>query len=115
PPDIQTPGYASRQRIQAAAIGPLRLPVLQGIALLNVSLLIEDPDGFGDINQVGGSEAPGYQGGTHRAPTLDILCAMIIGETLPPPGRRSSTDPIASLKHCNSVPGVAQDMCGGQS
>src|SRR5579864_2279710 len=78
-PDIETPGHASSQGVQAAAIGPLRLPVLEGITLLNISLLIEDPDGFGDINQVGGSEAPGDQGGTHRAPTLDILCAMVIG------------------------------------
>lgn len=114
PPDTETPGHTSRQSVQAATIGPLRLPVLEGMILLNVSLLIEDPDGYRDINQVGGSEAPGDQGGAHCTPTLDVLCTMIIGEALPP-GYRLSTYPIASLKHHYGVSRVTQYACGGQS
>lgn len=115
PPDTETSGHTSRQSVQAAAIGPLRLPVLEGITLLDVSLLIEDPDGLRDINQVGGSEVPGDQGGAYCTPALDVLCAMIIGEALPPPGCRSSTYLIASLKHRYCMSGVTQGMCGGQS
>jgi hypothetical protein len=114
-PDIEILGHASRQRVQAAAIGPFRLLVLERITLLNVSLLIEDPDGFRDINQVGGSESPGDQGGAHCIPTLDVLCTMLIGESLLPPGCCSSTYPTASLKHCYGVSRVTQYMCGGQS
>lgn len=117
-PDIETPCHDSRQGIQASAIGPLRLHVLEGIALLNVPLPIEAPDGFRDSNQIGCSEASGDQSGAHRTvdrtPALDILCAMVIGETLLPPGCSSSTYPIASLKHRDNIACVTQYMCGGE-
>src|SRR5712692_5944673 len=115
PPNLETQGHASRQCVQTAAIGPLWLPVLEGIALLDMSLLIEDPDGFRDINQVSSWEALGDQGGTHYTRTLDVLCAMVIGEALPPPGCRSSTYFIAPLKYRYGMPGITQGMCGGQT
>ena len=85
-PDIQSLGHAFGQGMQAAAIGPLRLHILEGIALLNVPLVIEDPDGLSDIDQVGQAETPGDQGIAHRAITFDVLCAMIVDEALPLPG-----------------------------
>jgi len=80
-----------------------------------MSLLIEDPDGFRDINQVGSWEALSDQGGTHYTSALDVLCAMVVGEALPPPGCRSSAYFIAPLKYRYAMPGVTQGMGGGQT
>src|SRR6266571_3156260 len=102
-PDIQTLCHSSRQGVQAAAIGPFGLHIQEAITLLNMSLLIENPDGFCDSNQVGSPEAFGDQCGAHGTPALNVLCAMVIGEALPLPGRRSSTYLFASLKHRDGI------------
>src|SRR5260370_29658045 len=115
PPDIETLCHTSRQGVQAAAIGPFWLHVLEGIALLNMSLLIKDPDGFSDINKIGGAEAFGDQCGAHCAPALDVLFAMVIVESLLLPGRCSSTNFLTSLKHRYGIPRVMQYMFGGKS
>src|SRR5260370_41659215 len=115
PPNLEAQGHASGERVQAAAIGPLWLPVLERIAPLNMSLLIENPDGFRDINQVGSWEALSDQGGTHSTPALDVLCGMVICEALPPPGCRSPAYFIAPLKYRHGMPGVTQGICGGQA
>jgi len=80
-----------------------------------MSLLIENPDGFDNINQVGGSEALGDQCRAHSTPALDVLCAMVVDETLPLPGCRTSTYPAASLKYRDGISCVTQYMCGGES
>src|SRR6266581_7895259 len=45
-PDIQSLGHAFRQGIEAAAIVPLRLCILNWITLLDMPMPVKDPDGF---------------------------------------------------------------------
>jgi hypothetical protein len=40
---------------------------------------------------------------------------MVVDETLPLPGCRTSTYPAASLKHRDGISRVTQYMCGGES
>src|SRR5690348_7438452 len=111
--DIQTLGHEPGQGIQAAAIGPLRLPVLERIALLDAPLLIEDPDRFRNVDQLVSPETSCNEVRTHRTSTLDILRSVIIGEAVLLPGCGSPTCLIASLKYRYRMPGIAQSVSGG--
>src|SRR5215470_12755621 len=106
-PDIQSLGHAFGKGVQAAAIGPLGLCILEWITLLNVSLAIEGPDGLSDIDQVGQAETPGDQGVAYRATTLDVLCAMIVDEALPLPGSCSTAYAVILFEYGYCIACVA--------
>ncbi len=86
-----------------------------GIAFLDMSLGIEDPDRFADIDEIVEIKAPGDQCGTGRGAAFDVLRSMIIDKASTFAGSYASAYAMTLLKERYCVTCILEDMCGSQS
>ncbi len=101
--------------MEAGAIVPFRVGVLGRVALGNVAVLIENPDGFGNVDEVVDVKAFSDQRCADRGATFDVLCAVVVDKALTLTGGGPPTDLCMLLEESHCMACILQDMSGSKA